>query len=181
MGQDISTWSNIKHGPKLAVMKLIDILDATQIDIGYRIAFLNNFYREPLLRRMERETGLIRPELTVLICLSFQNGLNARDICEVTEQPSNTVSRAVASLLAKGMISRREDHADGRRKILFITPEGQRAHDDVMATFAKAEVHLTSVLSPHEREVLREMLDRMARDVPRWQTLPPYKEASTHD
>ena len=35
-------------------MKLIDILSATPIPIGYRLAFLTNFMREPLLRRMER-------------------------------------------------------------------------------------------------------------------------------
>ena len=48
-------------------MKLIDILDATAIPVGYRISFLTNFWRELLLRKMERETGLNRPELSVLI------------------------------------------------------------------------------------------------------------------
>jgi len=162
-------------------MKLIDILDATQIDIGYRLAFVTNFWREPLLRRMEREMSLIRPELTVLMCLDFREGLNARDICEVTKQPSNTVSRAVASLLGKAMITRRENREDRRRKLLFLEPAGRRAHDAVLAMFAEAEAHLIAVLSEEERTVLRRLLDRMARDVPRWQKLPPYKELMDHD
>ena len=157
-------------------MKLIDILDATPFDLGYRISFLTNFWREPILRRMEREMGLIRPELTVLMCLDFCAGLNARDICEITEQPSNTVSRAVASLLAKGMISRRPDRADGRRKLLFLEPPGKAAHDAVMALFERAETHLAACLSAEERVTLQDLLDRMARDVPRWQKLPPYKD-----
>jgi len=70
-------------------MKLLDILDATPFPIGYRIAFLTNFWREPVLRQMERDFGIIRPELTVLMCLSFQRNVHARDICEITEQPSN--------------------------------------------------------------------------------------------
>ncbi|WP_299620618.1 MarR family winged helix-turn-helix transcriptional regulator [Pelagibius sp.] len=161
-------------------MKLIDILDATPIDIGYRISFLTNFWREPLLRRMERETGLIRPELTVLMCLDFRAGLNARDICEITEQPSNTVSRAVAPLMAKGMVSRRQDEEDGRRKLLFLEPEGREALASAMALFEDAERHLTASLSPGERDLLKDLLDRMARDVPRWQKLPPYRDETPH-
>jgi DNA-binding MarR family transcriptional regulator len=157
-------------------MKLIEILEATPFPVGYRLAFLTNFYREPLLRRMEREAGLIRPELTVLMCLNFRGDLNARDICEITEQPSNTVSRAIASLLAKGMISRHPDHDDGRRKRLFLEPEGKRVHDRVIALFEQAEAHLTACLDDGERAALTDMLGRMARDVPRWQKLAPYKE-----
>ncbi|MDX1784570.1 MAG: MarR family winged helix-turn-helix transcriptional regulator [Roseovarius sp.] len=156
-------------------MKLIDILDATPLPIGYRMAFLTNFMREPLLRRMEREFGLIRPEWTVLICLVYRDGLSSSDICEVTEQPSNTMSRAVSSLLAKGMISRRVDAADGRRKLLFLEPPGRMQYDVVMAWFQQAEEHLTATLSSDERDLLEKLLDRMGHDVPRWQQLPPYK------
>ena len=77
-------------------MNLIDILDATPFPIGYRLAFLTNFWREPILRKMEKDFGLIRPELTVLMCLSFQSDVHARDICEVTEQPSNTTRSTLA-------------------------------------------------------------------------------------
>ncbi|QIE47144.1 winged helix-turn-helix transcriptional regulator [Pseudohalocynthiibacter aestuariivivens] len=157
-------------------MKLIDILGETAIPIGYRMAFLTNFMREPLLRRMEREYGLIRPEWTVLICLVYREGLSSSDVCEVTEQPSNTISRAVSSLLAKGMISRRGDARDGRRKLLFLEPAGRAQYDAVMTWFVEAETHLTASLSVQERDLLEKLLDRMGRDVPRWQQLPPYKE-----
>ena len=149
-------------------MKLIDILDATRIPVAYRLAFLTNFWREPLLRWMERETGLIRPELTVLICLSFQNDLNARDICEITEQPSNTVSRAVTSLTDKGLITRVRDNVDTRRRVLNITPEGQEVHDRLMARFSEAEQDMLQVLTPQEVETLTGLLDKLARDVTRW-------------
>ena len=149
-------------------MKLIDIIDATAIPVGYRLAFLTNFWREPLLRRMEREAGLIRPELTVLMCLSFQPDLNARDICEITEQPSNTVSRAVVSLQAKGMITRARDEVDTRRRVLNITPAGRKLHDGLLAKFAEAEARMLETLSPEEVETLTGLLDKLARDVERW-------------
>ncbi|WP_166486191.1 MarR family winged helix-turn-helix transcriptional regulator [Jannaschia sp. CCS1] len=149
-------------------MKLIDILDATPFPIGYRIAFLTNFWREPLLRRMERTTGLIRPELTVLMCLNFQRDLHARDICEITEQPSNTVSRAVSSLEKKGYLSRQRDHLDTRRQVLNTTAEGTDVHDGIMESFAVAEARMLDVLSQQERVVLEGLLDKLARSVEDW-------------
>lgn len=157
-------------------MKLIDIVDGTPLPIGYRIAFLADFFREPLLRRMEREHGLIRPEWTVLVCLAFRDALHARDICEITEQPSNTISRGVVSLVHKGLVGRESDPLDARRAILHLLPPGRALHDEIMAIFVTAEVQMAFCLTPADRVVLIEMLDRMARDMPRWTSLPPYQE-----
>jgi len=162
-------------------MKLIDILGATPIPIGYRIAFLTNFWREPLLRRMEREFGIIRPEWTVLICLMFRDGVSSRDICEITEQPSNTVSRGVASLENKQLIKRKTDPNDARRTRLFITDAGRELHDRVMALFVEAERSVLKSLTTQEAETLTNLLDKMARDVVRWSKLPPYKDLSEED
>jgi len=149
-------------------MKLINILDATAIPVAYRITFLTNFWREPLLRRMACNTGLIRPELTVLICLSFQDDLYARDICEITEQPSNTVSRAVTSLVQKAYITRTRDTVDTRRKVLNITETGRKIHDELMIEFARSEALMLETLTAKERQTLTVLLDKLARDVNRW-------------
>lgn len=152
----------------IAAMKLIDILDATPFGIGYRLAFLTNFWREPLLRQMEKDFGIIRPELTVLMCLTFREGVHARDICEVTEQPSNTVSRGVASLEKKGYLLRSRDTGDTRRQVLRITPEGRAVHDRIMKRFASAERRMLGILSQREQSDLLRLLDKVARDVDNW-------------
>ena len=149
-------------------MKLIDIVGGTPIPVAYRMAFLTNFYREPMLRRMEQEHGLIRPEWTVLICLRFRDGLNPRDICEITEQPRNTISRAVASLSAKGLVVSTTDPGDARRKVLRLTEAGRAAHDAIMPLFAEREARMLAVLDPQEQAVLQGLLDRLCRAVPGW-------------
>jgi len=155
-------------------MKLIDILDATPIPVGYRMAFLTNFWREPLLRRMEKEFGLIRPELTVLICLNFKPGSNARDICEITEQPSNTVSRAVVSLADNGYIKRSRDREDARKINLTISSKGQRLHDKVMESFMQAEKVMLQNLTEKESQQLTSLLDKLARSAPEWSLDPVF-------
>lgn len=159
-------------------MKLIDILDGTPLPIGYRMAFLTVFFREPLLRRIERDQGLVRPEWTVLVCLAFRDGLNARDICEITEQPSNSVSRGVSLLLDKGFVARKPDPEDARRSLLTLTAAGRAAYECAMTLFVEAEAQMTASLDSQERATLIRLLDKMARDVPRWKSLPPYSEAT---
>ncbi len=160
-----------------SAMKLLDIIDATSIRYGYRIAFLTNFYREPLLRRIEREYGLTRPEWTILICLTYRDGLNSRDICEITEQPSNSISRGVSALEAKGLIRRLPDDADARRMCLYILPAGRTMHDAIMPLFEQAEAEMLAPLSDNERDTLDHLLNKLARDVGRWSRLPPYRKS----
>lgn len=151
-------------------MKLLDILDATPIPIGYRIAFITNFMREPVLREMERKFDIIRPELTVLMCTHFQDGVHARDICEITEQPPNTVSRGVASLERKGLIKRSRDKEDTRRQTLTITPAGKKLHDQIMGMFEQTETKMLAGLTQKEKSQLFSLLDKVARDVEQWRS-----------
>ena len=151
-------------------MKLIDIVDSTPIPFGYRISFLTNFFREPVLRRMEKEFDLIRPELTVLICLQFSATCTSKDICEITEQPSNTVSRAVGSLEKRGVITREADKNDARRHVLRLTENGTKLYHQVMELFVEAEAKLVECLSVEERGQLDTILGKLCRAVPDWKT-----------
>ena len=149
-------------------MKLLDIIDSTDFPFTYRVAFLTNFLREPLLRRMEQEFDIIRPEWTVLLCLVFKDGIAQKDICEITEQPSNTVSRAVNSLLRKGHIKRDVDAKDGRRAVLQITPSGRRLHDQIVPMFVEGEREFLAPLNEQELKLFDQLLEKLCRDVPNW-------------
>jgi len=149
-------------------MKLIDIIDSTPISYGYRIAFLTNFFRGPLLRDLEKNYGIIRPEWTVLICLSYKEGVTSKDICEVTEQPSNTVSRAVSSLIEKKLIRRKIDKNDGRRSLLYISAAGRKLNSTIMKEFVLVEQTMTECLTSDELEQLDVLLDKLCRHVPFW-------------
>lgn len=151
-------------------MKLIDIVAGTTIPLAYRIAFITNFYREPLLRKMEREFGLMRPEWTILICLVFCDGLNPRDISEITEQPRNTISRGVAALVRKGMVVQEPDSEDARRVLLHVTSKGRTTYDTIMPMFVEGENRLAAVLTREEHATLEALLDKLCRNVDRWRS-----------
>jgi DNA-binding MarR family transcriptional regulator len=149
-------------------MKLLDIVSGTSYPHLYRIAFLTIFAREPLLRHIERKFGIIRPEWTVLLCLNFREGANARDICEITEQPSNTISRAVNSLQKRGLIVSKPDRSDGRKAMLHLTEAGQHLHDEIVLLVEEAEGKMVACLSADEIETLDGLLEKLARAVPEW-------------
>jgi len=126
--------------------------------------------REPVLRDVERNFDIIRPELTVLMCAYVRNDVHARDICEITEQPPNTVSRGVASLERKGLIKRTRDREDTRRQTLKITPAGKKLHNEIMAMFEQAEQKMLAGLTEREKTQLLSLLDKIARDVEHWRS-----------
>jgi len=149
-------------------LKLLDILDSTPFPIGYRIAFITNFFREPVLREMELRFDIIRPELTVLMCAHVRDYVHAKDICEITEQPPNTVGRGVASLERKGLIRRSRDKKDTRRQTIKITPAGEKLHGQIMKMFKQVEKKMLAGLTKKEQAQLFSLLDKIARDVEHW-------------
>jgi len=98
----------------------------------------------------------------------FRDSLNSRDICEITEQPSNTVSRGVSSLVKKGLIRTEPDSIDARRTVLYITAKGKLLYERIMPMFVERESKLLASLSEDEIQQLDGLLDKLSRDVPNW-------------
>lgn len=154
-------------------MKLLGITQETPVATAYRMAFLTNFFRQPLLRAFELEYDLSRPEWTVLICLAYSDGLHQRDICEITEQPRNTISRAVARLVQRDRVASIADPADGRRTILTLRPAGRQLYEETMARAAAREREMLKALSASEHGQLVRLLDKLVAAVPAWKDNPP--------
>ncbi len=135
--------------------------------ITYRLGYIVNFYREPLLRAIEAEHGLTRPEWTVLLCLSAEEGLSASEICDLTGHLRNAVSRGVSMLERKKMIVRQNHDVDGRRQLLFLTDAGRGVFDKISPILAEAERQLMTAIPAAERAKFRGYLDLLAAQVRR--------------
>ncbi|MEZ5661557.1 MAG: MarR family winged helix-turn-helix transcriptional regulator [Burkholderiaceae bacterium] len=149
-------------------MKLLEIVNNVSARQSFRMAFLTNFIREPTLRRLEAEHGLIRPEWTVLTCLNYYDGATARDICEVTEQPRNTISRGVIALESKDLVRREPDPDDARRTCVWLTEAGRRMYRHMAEHFERIEHAMLSQLEAHEREALDRILTKLCLTLPDW-------------
>lgn len=138
-------------------MKLKSILETISAKYMYRLSYLANNYRDPFLRQVENEIGLTRPELTILFCLAQKDGINAKDVADLTRQPKNTLSRGAEILERKGLITRRTDERDRRRSIMHITEQGLECYDRMRVFYEEAEQRM---LAPLNRKDLAD-LDRV--------------------
>jgi DNA-binding MarR family transcriptional regulator len=72
------------------------------------------------------------------------------------------VSRAVATLLAAGRLTRKTDGADRRRALLKLSAKGYRIYDEVAPLALDYERRLVAALGPEELAQLDALLARLA-------------------
>ena len=72
-----------------------------------------------------------------------------------------TFGSVVARLEAKGWVRREADGSDRRRKLLWITPEGERAARQMKRAVRKAQGRILGPLEADERRRLIELLGKL--------------------
>jgi len=142
------------------------IVGNNPIPYFFRVVFLSNNFRDPLLRRFEKDFRFTRPEFSILICLGLQSGITAIEISDVTRQPQNTVSRGVFLLSQKKLIRKENDKLDKRRNRLYLTKAGLAAHKELMAYLIEANNKMVDCLSSKERKQLETILGKMCSEAP---------------
>ena len=106
--------------------------------------------------------GMLRTEWRVLFHLGGHGDLSARDVCERAGLHKTVVSRAVAALEAKRMLTRTVSEADRRREVLTLTRRGRAAYRDLSAEARRYDEALAGRLDAEEERVLRRCLKRLA-------------------
>ncbi|HEU0151702.1 MAG TPA: MarR family transcriptional regulator, partial [Arenimonas sp.] len=104
-----------------------DILDLEHF-LPYRLSVLSNRISQDIARLYAERFDLGVTEWRLLAVLGRYPGLSASELAERTAMDKVAVSRAVASLLAAGRITRDTHDADRRRSVLELSAEGQRVY-----------------------------------------------------
>jgi DNA-binding MarR family transcriptional regulator len=149
-------------------LTLAAILKNNPLPIAYRLNYLANFYVGPLIKNMEQEFGMTRPEWIVLFCLTRVSGLSAQQISDVTGRPKTSVSAAVKQLQRKKLLSRTVDANDGRRRVLQITGAGRRIYATILEGFVRREADMVACLAKSERSTFLQLLNKMIDDSAKW-------------
>jgi DNA-binding MarR family transcriptional regulator len=128
------------------------------INLIYTVNHLSYQFRLNL-----KEHGLTEPQYNVLRVLKgFQNekSISIGFIRERMLDKNSDVSRIVDGLLAKGLLSRRENPEDRRQKSIEITAEGVSLLTDMLELDKKSENLLASLNADEVRELNR-LLDKI--------------------
>tara|TARA_R110001592_G_scaffold25555_3_gene96950 strand:- start:14952 stop:15497 length:546 start_codon:yes stop_codon:yes gene_type:complete len=147
---------------------LARILEGNPILDAYLLNYLANSYVGPLLKIVESQAGLTRPEWIVVFCLSQHEGLNAQQISDVTGRAKSSISHAIKLLEKKNFLRRMPDLIDGRRQVLRLTGDGQKAYQGIIGYFQDRERKMLACLDATEKSVFRDLMFKLAGNVERW-------------
>lgn len=73
----------------------------------------------------------------LLVQLWQRNGRTQQELANILSKDKTSITRLVDNLEKSGMVERREDPADRRNRLIFLTPHG---HDILQPCFAQALV-----------------------------------------
>jgi len=127
--------------------------------LPYRLSLLTNTISQGIARSYSREHDISVIEWRVMAVLGRYSGLTASDIVERTAMDKVAISRAVKSLMEKGLLERKTDRGDRRRRRLIITRDrGQKVLQKIVPEAQGYEQFLLQSLTAAELENLNRMI-----------------------
>ncbi|GAB3735227.1 MarR family transcriptional regulator [Luteimonas pelagia] len=129
--------------------------------LPYRLSVLSNRISDAIASAYRGRFGLGVTEWRVMAVLGRHPGLSAGEVAQRTAMDKVAVSRAVARLLARGLLARDTHGDDRRRSVLALSGEGRRVHDQVVPLALEYERRLLAPLDADERAQLERLLGKL--------------------
>ena len=129
--------------------------------LPYRLSVLSNRISQEIAGLYAERFALNVTEWRLLAVLGRYPDLTATELGERTAMDKVAVSRAVASLVADGRLTRKVDGNDRRRTKLRLSSKGYRIYDEVAPLALAYQQRLVASLEPGERVLLEELLARL--------------------
>jgi DNA-binding MarR family transcriptional regulator len=114
-----------------------------------------------------RALGVTRPQWRALFTIAVNEGMTQAALAERLDVERITLCRMIDRLADAGLVERRADPKDRRVWRIHLLPAAYPIVDQLAAIGADIEAEALSVLSPDERETLRDMLTRLRDGIKR--------------
>jgi DNA-binding MarR family transcriptional regulator len=105
---------------------------------------------------------LTAPQFSALSALAQDPGADQRTVGRLASLDKATMAEMVVRLVQRGLLLRRRDPADGRRKLLSLSPQGATLLRRAAATVEEVRELLLAPLTEEERGRLLDALQAMA-------------------
>ena len=130
--------------------------------LPYRLSVLSNRISQEIAGLYAERFALNVTEWRLLAVLGRYPDLTATELAERTAMDKVAISRAVASLVAEGRLTRKVDGDDRRRARLRLSAKGYRIYDQVAPLAMQYEQRLLAALSGEDRAILDALLSRLS-------------------
>ncbi len=120
--------------------------------LPYQLNVVANLVSQALSRVYARRYGIGVPEWRVLVTLGQFEAMTAKAIGAHTHMHKTKVSRAVALMEKRRLVTRRANREDKREAFLSLTASGQAMYKEVAPHALDFAKRLTEILPPGDRE-----------------------------
>lgn len=117
-----------------------------------------------------RTRGLRVPEWRVMACLTDTDGSMVTELARYAMIEQSRLTKIIIQMDARGLVSRRSDPKDGRRVRVFLTPQGRRLADELVADARAHELELLKSFQGGDgteiKDTLRALIRHLESDQP---------------
>ena len=135
--------------------------------LPYRLSVTTNHVSRLFARQYAVRFGLTIPEWRVLAVVGRLGTCSPTSVGEWSAMDKVKVSRAAASLIAKGLLRQTADPHDGRGRLLRLTRKGVGVHGGVVPLARQLEATLAEGLTRAELAALHKALVKLNAHVVR--------------
>jgi DNA-binding MarR family transcriptional regulator len=129
--------------------------------LPYQLNLLANLVSEGLSLIYAERFGISIPEWRVLVTLGEFNIMTGKDIGAHTHMHKTKVSRAVADLERRKLVSRRVNRADLREAFLSLTPSGRAIYEELAPGALEFARKLAEAIDPADRAAFERALTQL--------------------
>jgi DNA-binding MarR family transcriptional regulator len=130
--------------------------------LPYRLSVAANRVSRLFARRYSETFGLSIPEWRVLAIVGRFDSLSPSTVGEWSAMDKVKVSRAAASLVARGLLRQSPDPRDGRGRLLRLTRRGVTVYGGMVPLACELEGQLAAGMSRSEWSALLRALDKLS-------------------
>jgi DNA-binding MarR family transcriptional regulator len=129
--------------------------------LPYRLNVVASLVSQALSRVYADRYGIGVPEWRVLVTLGQYGMMTGKAVGTHSHMHKTKVSRAVALLEKRKLLTRRANRADLREAFLTLTPAGRAMYDDLAPIALDFAARLSEVMDPADRAVFERAVDRL--------------------
>lgn len=129
--------------------------------LPYRCAVLAEKISRALSKLYTERFGLSIPEWRIMANLGVHGVLSPQQAAQLGNMDKAKVSRAIASMVASGLLVRDPDPTDNRAALLRLSDRGVAVYRDIAPLALDWERELLAALTPDEAAALHSSFDKL--------------------
>ncbi len=129
--------------------------------LPYRLNVVASVVSQALSRLYATRYGIGVPEWRVLVTLGQYGMMTGKDVGAHSHMHKTKVSRAVAQLEKRKLLTRRANRADLRESFLSLTPAGRVIYMDMAPIALDFAKRLTELIEPTDRAAFERAIERL--------------------